>query len=299
MTRVVAIGECMVELSLAGDGEARIGYAGDTFNTAVYLRRLGVETSYATAIGRGDRFSTGILRRMAEEGLDASLVALAEGRLPGLYAIERDAAGERRFYYWRSEAPFRDFFRLTNEPLLRAAMRGASAIYLSGITLAVLGEAGRAKLLALLKEAVHAGAAIVFDVNYRALLWPSPAAARAAAEQVAPLCRYLSLSEEDAAALSDWRPPDGAEVIERRAGRTVRVRSEEGDLEFRPGKAAIPVVDTTGAGDAFNAAYLALRLAGRPVAQAVTAGRALAEAVISRPGAIIPASAMPSLELSN
>ncbi|MDB5419025.1 MAG: kdgK, partial [Phenylobacterium sp.] len=105
MARVVAIGECMVELSLAGEGEARVGYGGDTFNAAVYLRRLGVETSYATAIGRGDPFSTGILRRMAQEGLDASLVALAEGRLPGLYAIERDAAGERRFHYWRSEAP--------------------------------------------------------------------------------------------------------------------------------------------------------------------------------------------------
>src|SRR5665213_2400343 len=198
MTRAVAIGECMVELSLTGGSQAQIGYAGDTFNTAVYLRRLGVETSYATAIGRGDPFSAGILRRLAEEGIDASLVALAEGRLPGIYAIGRDSGGERSFSYWRSEAPVRDFFRLANLDLLRRALRGAALIYVSGITLAVVGEEGTGQLIGLLQEAVHAGAAVALDPNYRAKLWPSAAAAARAAERIAPLCRYVSLSAEDA-----------------------------------------------------------------------------------------------------
>lgn len=296
MARVVAIGECMVELALADANQAALGYAGDTFNAAVYMRRLGLEVSYATAIGRGDPFSAAILRRMAEEGIDVSLVGLADGRLPGLYAIQRDLAGDRRFYYWRAEAPVRQLFELVSEPLLRNALRRAQLVYVSGITLAVLGR-GRAKLRALLAEAAQAGAAVALDVNYRAQLWPTAQAARLAIEELAPLCTYVSASEEDAAALGGWSFPAGAETIERLADRTVKVRSKEGDLEFRPAKAEITVVDTAGAGDAFNAAYLASRQAGRRVAGAVTAGRALAEAVIARRGAIIPASAMPRLEI--
>src|SRR6185295_10384927 len=103
---VLVIGECMGELSLDGE-QAAVGYAGDTFNTAVYLSRLGVSVAYATAIGKGDPFSEGILGLMAREGVRRELVIEAEGRLPGLYAIRRDARGERSFYYWRETAPAR------------------------------------------------------------------------------------------------------------------------------------------------------------------------------------------------
>ncbi|MFC3069330.1 sugar kinase [Phenylobacterium soli] len=296
MARVVAIGEGLVELSLTENGAAAVAYGGDAFATAVYLRRLGCEVSLATVIGRGDPFSGGMLRKMADEGLDASLVALAEGRLPGLYAIERGGLRGRGLYEWRGEAPVRDFYRYANEPILRSALRSADLVCLTGATLAVLGEAGRGALMIMLAEAVHAGAQVAFDVNWRAGLWKSPQAARAAAEILAPICRYVSLSEEDAEGLGGWRPPPGPEVVERMSDRTVRVRSEEGDLEFRPTRAAVPVVDATGAGDGFNAGYLAGRLAGKPVAQAVTCARLLAEAVIAYPGAVIPRLAMPSLQ---
>src|SRR5438552_717689 len=109
MAGVVALGECMVELGLTGQSTALVGYAGDTFNTAVYLRRLGLPTVYGTALGGGDPFSAAILDRMDQEGLSRELVVEAEHRLPGLYAISRDARGERSFYYWRGEAPARDY----------------------------------------------------------------------------------------------------------------------------------------------------------------------------------------------
>lgn len=296
MARVVAIGECLAELSLSQGGSPALGCGGDVLTAAIYLRRLGCQASLATVIGRGDPFSSAVLRQLAEEGVDASLVALAENRLPGLYAIERGGLRGRGVYEWRAEAPVRDFFRYANEPVLRSALRGAQLIYVTGATLAVLGEAGRASLLAMLQEACGAGAALAFDVNYRPRLWRTAGAARAAADQLAPLCRFISLSEEDAEGLGGWRAPPGPETVERLSDRTVRVRSTDGELEFRPARAAIPVVDATGAGDGFNAAYLAMRLAEAPLAQAVTAARGVAEAVIGYPGAVIPAIAMPSLQ---
>jgi 2-dehydro-3-deoxygluconokinase len=289
MGRVIAFGECMVEL----------GVTEGTFNTAVYLSRLGVETAYATALGAGDRFSRGILAAMAAEGIGTDLVTQAEGRLPGLYAIERDAAGERSFFYWRSEAPVRDFFRLADLDAVGRAFGRAELIYLSGISLAVIGPAGRERLEEMLREAREAGAAIAFDPNYRARLWRSPQEAQAAVGNLAPLCRYISFSSEDVAALfpagaaataQAWAA-DGCEVVARDEDRSIRVYAGGEKSEFPPAPAP-RVVDTTGAGDSFNAAYLAARLAGRPIAEAVSAAQALAGKVVGFPGAIIPRAEM-------
>src|SRR5436190_24138566 len=103
---LVVIGECMGELSLEG-GQAAVGYAGDTFNTAIYLARLGLPVAYATAVGKGDPFSEGILALMAREGVRRELVVEVAGRLTGLYAIQRDARGERSFHYGREHRTVR------------------------------------------------------------------------------------------------------------------------------------------------------------------------------------------------
>jgi 2-dehydro-3-deoxygluconokinase len=299
MSDAVAIGECMVELSLEGERRAGLGYAGDTFNVAVYLSRLGVGAAYATAVGAGDPFSRGILDTMHEEGVTADLVAQAPGRLPGLYAIARDAQGERSFFYWRDRSPARDYLKLADLRALGAALRGARLVYLSAITLAIVGASGRVRLKALLRDAARAGAAIALDTNYRPQLWASAKAARAAVESFAPLCRWISAGAADLEGLgaapdetaSRWAAR-GAEVVLRHESRALEVLTGDERQAFGP-EPAVEVVDTTGAGDAFNAAYLACRLAGEDVAAAVAAGRRLAGAVVQRKGAIIPREAMP------
>jgi 2-dehydro-3-deoxygluconokinase len=306
MPGVIALGECMVELSLTGPpgasaGAAAVGYAGDTFNTAVYLRRLGLDAAYASAIGRGDPFSAGILAVLAEEGIGRDLMVEAEGRLPGLYAIQRDASGERSFFFWRSEAPARDYLKLVDLAKLGAALNAADLVVVSAISLAILGEAGRAALTALLAEAAKAGATVAFDTNYRARLWPGPDAARAAIEAVLPHCRYLSLSAEDvvafkgrsAEAMARTWAARGVEVVLRHADHRIEALSREGVELFPPQSAAAKTVDTTGAGDSFNAGYWATRLRGGSPAQAVAVARRLAAVVVQHPGAIIPKAAMP------
>jgi 2-dehydro-3-deoxygluconokinase len=295
----VAIGECMVELSLEGERRAVLGYAGDTFNAAVYLSRLGVRTAYGTALGAGDPFSDGILEAMRAEGVASDLVVAAPGRLPGLYVITRDARGERSFFYWRDQSPARDYLRLADVRALAQTLGQARLVYVSAITLAILGASGRIRLKALLADAGRAGAGIAFDTNYRPRLWRSAKAARTAVESFAPLSRWISAGAADLAGMGA-EPAEtarrwagrGAEVVLRHEDRAIEVRSGEDLQSFGP-EPEVAVVDTTGAGDAFNAAYLASRLAGRDAAASVAAGRRLAAVVVQHKGAIIPREAVP------
>ena len=300
MGGVVALGECMVEVSLLPAGVARIGYAGDVFNTSVYLRRMGQHVRFASALGSDDPFSQAILDLMESEGIGDDLITRVPGRVPGLYAIERDAAGERRFFYWREQAPFRQLFEVADMTRLTHALRGAELIYLSGVSLAVLGDPGRAKMLDLLADAHGHGVGIAFDPNYRARLWPSAETAQASLEAIAPLCRIVSTSSPDLEALYDtplaqvaarWASK-GVEVVTRDEDRTVEVHTAHGVTRFPPLPAG-PAVDTTGAGDSFNAAYLATRLEGGGPEAAVAAGRRVSAAVVQGIGAIIPLQDMP------
>jgi 2-dehydro-3-deoxygluconokinase len=299
MADVVAFGECMVEVGLLGPGQAAVGFGGDSFNSAVYLRRLGLSVAYGTALGAEDPFSAGIMKLMAEEGLETGLIRQVAGRLPGLYAIDRDLAGERRFFYWRAESPARDFFALADREALRQAVTGAKLIYLSGVSLAVVGAAGRSVLGELLVEARQAGAAIAFDPNHRPQLWDSPEQARAAVEAVIPLCRYISTQVSDLTGLygedgeakaAEWAGL-GAEVVLRAANHAVTVRDAETVLRLSP-EPPVRALDTTGAGDAFNAGYLYARMTAREPRAAVAIARRLANIVVQHIGAIIPRAAM-------
>src|SRR3712207_2573497 len=100
MAKVAAIGECMVELTVLGADTLRLGFGGDTLNTSVYLARLGIAVDYVTALG-DDSYSARMVAQWREEGIGIDLVLRLPGRLPGLYLIETDASGERRFLYWR------------------------------------------------------------------------------------------------------------------------------------------------------------------------------------------------------
>jgi 2-dehydro-3-deoxygluconokinase len=300
MGGVVGFGEVMVEVSLTGSGSAVIGYAGDVFNTAVYLHRLGTPVSLATVLGDGDPFSDAIFDLMAAEGISARLVTRAPGRLPGLYAIQRDALGERSFFFWREQAPFRQFFDIADVDAFTAALAEADLVYVTGIPLAVIGDAGRSKLLAILADLAARGVKIAFDTNYRPSLWPSRETALAAMEAVIPYCRLVSASGQDLEALT-LRPLDDVaagwaqlcpEVVARAEDRTVTVYLD-GQAQRLAAPPAITAIDTTGAGDSFNAGYIAAWLKGEPLERRVTAGHAVAARVVQHVGAIIPATAMP------
>jgi len=307
LTRIGLIGECMVELRTQADGQLAQAFGGDTLNAAVYLRRLledgEVQVDYLTAVG-DDTLSQAMRARWREEGVSDERVRVLPGRLPGLYLIQTDADGERRFLYWRGEAAARECFDGADAQPLLAALAGYQVLYLSGISLAVLTDTGRERLFAALREARATGTRLVFDNNYRPRLWAGVQAARTAYQRLLQLTDLALVTWEDDAALfgfadeaalfaqyAEWGV---AEVALKRGARSCLVQDRQGRQEV-DGEAVARVVDTTAAGDSFNAAYLACRLQGGTPDVAARWGHRLAATVIQHPGALIPRAAMPAM----
>ncbi len=207
MAQAVSVGEVMVELARGPDGRFALGYGGDTFNTAVYLARLGVDTAYATALGE-DRYSDGIIARAADEGVSTELVLREPGRVPGLYLIETDKKGERTFHYWRDTSPARELFELPGWERVAEAIVTADLVYFSGITLSLYSNAGIGRLLATLEYARQRGAKVAFDSNYRPRGWKSDEArARAVfAEALTRVDIALPTFEDEARLWGDADP---------------------------------------------------------------------------------------------
>jgi 2-dehydro-3-deoxygluconokinase len=298
--KVASIGECMVELSDTGAGSFSRGFGGDTLNTALYLARLGIETSYVTALG-DDPLSMAMLDAWRAEGVNTDEVVRLPGRLPGLYMIERNAQGERSFLYWRDRAPAREFFDLADDLALER-LAHFDWIYLSGITLSLYGDRGRARLIELLKKARRNGGRVAFDGNYRPRGWRDAATARQVFDSLLPHVdlalptfddEQLLFGDADAdSCAARLRAAGIAEVVVKTGPRGCVVYSEAKRIEVPP-EAVVQPVDTTAAGDSFNAGYLAGRIRGGSTTEAARAGHRLAGVVIQWPGAVIPRHAMP------
>src|SRR6516162_16973 len=102
--RVICIGEAVIELRRGPDGAFSAACAGDSFNTAVYLARAGLDVGFATAIG-DDPYSDSIVALAAAEQVSSALILRVPGRLPGLCLIERNRSGERVLSIWDDGAP--------------------------------------------------------------------------------------------------------------------------------------------------------------------------------------------------
>ncbi|MDC0738843.1 sugar kinase [Cognatishimia sp. SS12] len=296
--RIGCFGEVMIELAHSPSGQIKLGVAGDTYNSAVYLHRLLKHTqttvSYVTALGT-DPYSARIKEAMRQHGLSTDYVERRTDKFPGLYAIDTDADGERSFTYWRSDAAARTLFSPPcTVPL--SALAAFDLIYLSGITMAILPPTIRAAVIAFLKGFRADGGVIAYDSNYRPRLWESQKVAQEVNTRMWHLADVALPSLDDEMAL--FGDSDEAAVLKRMkdfgvsAGALKRGADGPLDLSGRVACAPLPqvtnVVDSTAAGDSFNAGYLAAIVRGEETHSAMAAGHTLAAQVIAHQGAILP-----------
>lgn len=286
---VICAGEVMVEFCSSPDnGHWQQGFGGDTFNTAIYLARAGLRVSYMTRLG-DDRFSSAAIELLHSENVGTEFVEQFNARRMGLYTITNRADGERSFDYWRDQSPARELFDVPMGP------PPCQYFYFSGITLAVIFRDGLGNLLGLLQEFKRQGTQVVFDPNYRPVLWQSVDQARQAYQAVLPLCDIVFPTFEDEQAL--WGLVDlhacqdfyaqfaVAELVIKAPDLSCHVITTD---DYVVGCAAsVEALDTTGAGDSFSAGYLAARLRKVNIAGAIEQAQYLAAQVVKHRGAII------------
>lgn len=294
--RIACLGEVMVEVARTGGDTARIGVAGDTFNTAVYLSRaLGPgRVAYVTALGT-DRQSDRIVHTLQAEELDIANVARLPGLMPGLYMIDTDAKGERSFSYWRSTSAARRMF-LPESGLTSDVLNGFQTLYLSGISIGILDPVARDALAEGLLRFRAQGGLVAFDSNYRPALWPDLETARRELSRFIALTDIAFPSQDDETALFGAGGTEA--ILDRYASAGIRRGAlkcgDEGAIVLdgsrirRPASRDVTVVDTTAAGDSFNAGFLAKLDAGGDASACLEAAASLAEQVIGVRGAILP-----------
>lgn len=292
---IASVGECMLELSGTGEGAWRLGYAGDTFNTLWTLRALvdaGQPTDYVSAFG-DDPFSEQQIAFFKESGIGIASSPRLKGARPGIYAITLSGA-ERSFTYWRNDAAARE---LASDPAaLAASLEGRALVYFSGVTLAILAPDARAALISALSTARSAGSLIAFDPNYRPRLWQSADAARQAFDEALPVADIALPTFPDEESLYGDRDLQATAARLLKAGvgeAAIKNGDQPALIATAEGSTSVPgitvsAIDTTGAGDSFNGAYLAARLKGEPPVEAAKRAHRVAAAVVQVRGALAP-----------
>ena len=293
--KFLAIGECMVEMAPTGEGTFAMGFAGDTLNTAWYARKClpdSWQVSYFTGVGR-DSVSKEMIAFLEQSAIETGSIRRLDDRTVGLYMIQLKD-GERSFAYWRSQAAARCLASDSGD--LKSAMSGTGLIYFSGITIAILPPEDRAIFFEALKAARSRGAKTAFDPNLRPRLWEDEETMRAVVTEAAGCCDLVMPSFEDELAhFGDKTPSDSADrylaagasmVVVKNGPEEVICATAAGQQSFQP-KPVSNIVDTTAAGDSFNAAFLSEYLVSGNVSASVEAGARLAGRVIQSRGALV------------
>ncbi|WP_286133300.1 sugar kinase [Colwellia sp. UCD-KL20] len=293
---MLIIGECMLELRTDNNNCLVKSFAGDTYNTAVYAKRYFPEANiqYLSSVGK-DGFSEEMLKVWKSEGIDSDFVKISEDKPIGIYSITTDDEGERSFSYWRDGSAATQLMQLVDVKQLTES--SFDFVYLSGITLAIFSDEDKKKLMSLIDLLKSKGAKIVFDPNYRPRMWNSKEHAIHWLEEIYSRSDLVLPGLEDHSDLLDQNDRESVisymkkfnvneQVI--KCGKDGVYAYDEANKEYHlPFTPAAKQIDSTAAGDSFAGTYLAARLKGEGIQDALVSAARIASIVVQHHGAIV------------
>ncbi|HEY6666814.1 MAG TPA: sugar kinase [Propionibacteriaceae bacterium] len=279
--RVITAGETMALVVPPSPGRLRhaaslsLSIGGAESNVAIGLARLGIAASWISVLG-DDELGELVLHRLRAEGVDTSGVRRIADRATGLY-LREEVAGRLRVYYYRSGSAAATLSPNAFDPSM---LQGAAFLHLTGITGALSQECAEFLPWAA-TTARDAGVRVSYDVNYRSRLW-EPSAAQAATEALLPLIDVLFVGHDEANALWGWETDTALEQLSKigpsevilKLGADGCAAMINGEQLTSPGFPARQL-DPIGAGDAFDAGYLAATLWGWPPEKRLRAANAM------------------------
>lgn len=300
---LIGLGECMVEFhapeSLGHAPSLTRAYGGDVLNALVSAARLGGRTGFITRVGQ-DPFGPSLLSCWQAEGIDTSHAPLVPGE-NGVYFISLGPGGEREFTYRRAGSAAS---ALTAEEVDPGYVASSRALLLSGITQA-LSDSAQAATLHAAQLAREAGTLVAFDPNYRPGLWAVRGGAGAARAALAELLPHVDLLLPSFPADGLFLPGAATDAAQAagafgRLAPVVALKAGAGGawlcspqcspegVVHTPAEPDVQVVDTTGAGDAWNGAFLAGLLDRQPLTRALRLANITAARKLRFRGAIPP-----------
>lgn len=262
---------------------------GTSANTAVALSRLGIGTSFLGTVGN-DQYGRYIKKDFQDEGVDISnLIIEPELNTVGVFAFI-DENGER--YLWGWPRVDQSFKVLEENKVSYEEIRKADWVHSSGMSL-VYDTSARSTITRIFKEAYEAGIPTSFDLNLRVDDGVLDSQYEKAVREIIGYTTYLLGSgTEEFAYLGDskeWINNARSFVTEQRV---VIVRNgKEGSFGFSEAEEVkapafkVKVEDTVGAGDVYNAGFIAARLSGRSLKESLIAGNAVSGYTVTKKGA--------------
>jgi 2-dehydro-3-deoxygluconokinase len=299
--KLFLFGECMVELLNVSPNTKlpqtlKQSFAGDVFNTAVYLKRVfnEMQVNIVTAVGNDD-FSSNMVKFFEQQNIATDFVYRSDSKIAGLYSIKTDGEGERTFTYWRENSAARDVMKHLKSSEIEK-MSDGDVFFFSGISLAVIKPEDRPSFWLMIEKLKSAGLSIVFDPNYRARMWSSTDEAQ---EQ---FNKAFAMSDMSLPGIDDFQQlyslSSADEVV------TFSEQFNFSELVIKNGEQGVVcvknnniqqvnitpvenVVDTTSAGDSFNGVFIGARTSGINSIDAIKLASASAALVIQHRGAIV------------
>ena len=291
---VCSIGEAMIEISNIKNSLYNQSFAGDTLNFCNYLDKKKLNAFFLSAIGKSE-INQSLLDFVKSKNISTKYIKQINQFEIGLYLIKNKDNGEKQFFYWRDESAAKQYFNNIDFLNLYKELKNFDYIYFSGITLSIIHISKLNNFIKLLKLLKRKKIKIVFDFNIRPSRW-NKKNLNIFLDSVLKFVDICFLSGED---MNYWKNKNDIKSYEqivrkyklkhsifRKNAKFTYVFLNKTRYVFK-NKLLKRVVDTSGAGDGFNAAYLSNFIVNNDPVLALKAGSSLGSKIVMKKGAIV------------